>query len=294
MATVKLQMSVRGASHKPNGECQDANLIESLNNGMTIAAVADGHGSPKCKYSRQGAECAVRAFAGTIKLLLKSIENQYGDNSSIDMFINLLHQYDAKKFVALIHEGWKDGVRKQYKKIKKSGKEQGNPNEIDYELFGTTLLGLVIHPEFVFAVQIGDGDIVCVDNAGVKHLIEPDKFLGTETYSLSNDKPWKHAIIRLQRLSIKDSVPYLFMMFSDGFSNSFVDDEQFKIACKDYFEIIGQYGPEAVQNNLEEWLDDTSTKGCGDDITLVAVGDIDINPDTNNQENDNHSVEQLL
>jgi serine/threonine protein phosphatase PrpC len=82
---------------------------------------------------------------------------------------------------------------------------------------------------------------------------------------------------------IKLEAPCMFMMTTDGFYNSFIDDEQYRISCEDYYKTICKYGNEQVQKNLANWLEQTSEEGCGDDITLVAVGfveeDISVNED---------------
>lgn len=49
----------------------------------------------------------------------------------------------------------------------------------------------MITPIFVFAFQLGDGDISYVDQNGLDHLLEDEKILGVETHSLSKIDSWK-------------------------------------------------------------------------------------------------------
>lgn len=49
----------------------------------------------------------------------------------------------------------------------------------------------MITPLFIFAFQLGDGDISFVDEAGLDHLLEDEKILGVETHSLSKIDAWK-------------------------------------------------------------------------------------------------------
>lgn len=65
------------------------------------------------------------------------------------------------------------------------------------------------------------------------------------------------------------------MMTTDGFANSFMDNDQYLIACKSYFDTIKEYGPDTVKRQLFKWLTQTSADGCGDDITFLAVGEVD-------------------
>lgn len=262
----KMKRSIAGASHGYKN-CQDACGIDIIpETEIFIAAVADGHGSPKCKYSDRGAKIAVKAFEAAIKELWKLVSGNQED------FIRLLRQRESVDLVKKIHKEW-------YESIKKSGQDLNLVDcdknaEIDAELYGTTLLGMVIAPDFVFALQIGDGDIAFINDEGTKYVIDPPKFLGTETYSLSNQRPWEHAVTYFQRIDLKKVSPYMFLITTDGFANSYRDTEQYKIACKNYFDAIKQYGPELIKRQLPKWLKKTSTDGCGDDITFLAIGAI--------------------
>lgn len=264
----KMKRSVAGSSHKYKN-CQDACRIEEWDNGIYVAAVADGHGSPKCKYSNRGAEIAAKTFCSVVKDLWIS----ESVNGNQEIFIRLLRQKDSVDLVQEIHKTWKE-------RIEESGKSMGlfegeGETTVDPELYGTTLLGMVIAEHYIFAIQIGDGDIMLVNSEGAKHVIDPPKFLGTETYSLSNKRPWENAVAVFQRFDVPQQTPYMFMMTTDGFANSFRDDEQFKIACQDYLKTIVEYGPDLVKRQLQKWLVKTSTNGCGDDITFLAIGAIE-------------------
>lgn len=268
MQIVKLNKSVRGASHKPDGICQDSNLIQLLDGELYVIAVADGHGSPICKYSHIGSDIAVKCFFDLIETLYNKVE---GDMWKLSESLNA---NGADKLIKYFHKFWLKEIELSYENMIKEGTE-AEVEKFDPELYGTTFLGLIVGKEFVYALQIGDGDIVFVEGDQFHHVIDPPKFLGTETYSLSNQEPWNNAATYFQRMTFFEKAPCLFMVFSDGFSNSFVDDQQFEIACIDYLRTLQQYGEEAVQENLEQWLDETSTEGCGDDITLVALGAVD-------------------
>lgn len=61
------------------------------------------------------------------------------------------------------------------------------------------------------------------------------------------------------------------MLTTDGFANSHASDEDFQKSCRDYYNMIGQYGFDAIKENLRKWLTETSENGCGDDITAVLA-----------------------
>lgn len=267
MKVFKIGQSIQGVSHiSENIPCQDACNITTLQDGTIIIAVADGHGSAKCKYSDIGAKLATDVFLEEISCLFQTTDER-------EELIHLLRQEESFYLSKHICKQWNKKVESSYEQIKQSDIEnQVITPEFSTDLFGTTLLGLVVAHDFVFAMQIGDGDMVFVDNLGVQRILEPAKFLGVETYSLSNEEAWKNSISYFQRLEFEKKAPCAFIVSTDGFSNSFINDKEYFISCKGYFDNIMNYGAEAVQDNLEEWLHETSKEGCGDDITLVMVG----------------------
>lgn len=268
MKVFKLGKSVQGTSHViGNIPCQDAHRIECLKDGTMVVSVADGHGSMKCIYSDKGACIATEVFVEVISELFE----QTSDDR--ERLIHLFRQAGSSDLSKEISKRWEEEIKQLYNDLLEQAKR--NEEEIpEYtsELFGTTLLGLVVAYDFIFAVQIGDGDMVFVDQSSVERIIEPMKFLGTETFSMSNEKPWQYASSYFQRMEFVKKAPCMFMISTDGFANSFINDEEYLISCKDYFNTILEYGDKAVQDNLDEWLQQTSQEGCGDDITLVIVG----------------------
>ena len=268
MKVFKMGKSVQGTSHVAgNIPCQDACQIECLEDGTFVVAVADGHGSSKCIYSDKGARFAVEVFVDVIKGLFKQTVDER------EKLIHLFRQSGSTDLAKAICKSWQRRIKKSYNALSGIEKKKGNElPEFTSELFGTTLLGLVIAHDFVYALQIGDGDMVFVETEKVDRIIESPKFLGTETYSLSNENPWKNAISYFQRFEFLDKVPCMFMVSTDGFANSFISDDEYFVSCKDYFNTILEYGDIAVQENLSEWLHQTSQEGSGDDITLAIVG----------------------
>ena len=267
MAEVTLTGRVRGASHiSKNKPCEDFEKVITINDNVIVAAVADGHGSDVCTFSHFGAQCATEAFCSIVQELFS--------NNDEEFIIKKLRENNSEIFAKYVIEKWRR-IIKDSPYCFSCGKTDEDGNSIvDWELYGTTLLGLIVTDSFVYALQIGDGDIIFISNEERTHIIEPPKFLGTETYSLSNKEPWKDSISYLQRFNYKDRTPCLFMMSTDGFSNSFINDDEYLVACEGYFQTIKEHGVEAIKPYLEKWLAITSENGCGDDITFVAIGSI--------------------
>lgn len=267
---------VKGATHERNGSpLQDSKRIEEVAENITIISVADGHGSSKCPLSEFGSKMAVNVFCDVMKRYIES----YGKSKKeMTGLISYLNREGDTRFAQEICEEWQSRVRRSFER--KDNKEiysdlldgdKVTDWEKVYSLYGTTLLGLLITDTFIFSFQIGDGDINVVTSEEISPLVEPEKFLGTETHSLSKVDAWKKSVSSLKMKNIKSDLPYLYMLSTDGFANSYKNDEEFKKTCKEYYDMIRHHGFDAVKENLGSWLKETSELGCGDDITLVLA-----------------------
>lgn len=269
MKTIIFGKSVQGASHKrTNTECQDSMKKMRLSDEAVVLTVADGHGSKTCPYSKAGSSIAVNSFCKVMKNLYSGYSND------LERLLSYLNRDGDTKIAQLIHNEWKNRVISTHKQKNRAmpKTEDGNLDEIEvYKLYGTTLVGVLITPLFSFALQIGDGDITFVDDSGARPFLNSDKILGTETHSLSKVDAWKKAVSVVYRNELFHNESSLLMLSTDGFSNSFKNEDEFKKACVDYYLMIQQHGAEEIKDNLQNWLDETSELGCGDDITLLLA-----------------------
>ena len=261
--------SIRGYTHiQRNLECQDRKLSRELEDGSLVLSVADGHGSRSCPYSGTGAELAVNTFCKLIEELHSGFQN------AGDLLSDYLNHQGSLKFAQTVERAWKEDVQAYHLKVglpmpmTQTGEEDLNAL---YRLYGTTLLGLLIAPTFVFAFQIGDGDITYADDGGVQPVVVADKLLGVESHSLCSREAWKKAVSAVHFQPWEQHLPCAFLLSTDGLSNSYADDEAFRQTCAQYFEALKTYGPDTVEENLPEWLSETSRLGCGDDTTLLMA-----------------------
>lgn len=263
---------VKGATHVRNQmPCQDNKKIIKISDEITIIALADGHGSSKCPRSDRGSMIAVNSFYHIMK---KYLEIYGEDEEDITHLMTFLNREGDVRFAQDVCEEWQARVKQSFYKNKVEGmtNEDGSikwPSV--FSLYGTTLLGMLITDSFVFSFQIGDGDISAVTKDAVEPLVEPEKFLGTETHSLSKPDAWRKAVASVHRLELDSQEPYMYMLSTDGFANSYTSDKEYQKTCIDYLKMLQEYGIDVVQANLKKWLTETSELGCGDDITVVMV-----------------------
>lgn len=261
--------SVQGASHvRKNVPCQDSHKKVRFSDEITIIAVADGHGSDSCPYSKTGSQIAVNTFCKVMTDLLRSFEE------NLDFLFTYLNREGELKIAQTIDLEWKRRVWKAHTDNKRE-KPATPDGEVDrsalYKQYGTTLLGLLITNSFVFAFQLGDGDIMFVDKEKVIPVISGDKILGTETHSLCKIDAWKKAICSVRLRENEGAARYLYMISTDGFANSYRTEVDFMNTCRGYYDMIQEHGFDAVAGSLKDWLVETSELGCGDDTTVVLL-----------------------
>jgi serine/threonine protein phosphatase PrpC len=259
MNFISFGKKVLGASHdREKMPCQDSFYCTDYM-GSYIFAVADGHGSANCKYSDVGSNKAVIAFSSVMHNLLEQFE---GNQDAFHAYLSRNRNDIIPKKIFL---EWEENIKIYHHEVHKD-------EVLNNVLYGTTLLGLMVCPNFYFAVQIGDGDILAVYNQGNTQLvIESEKILGTETLSLSSKDAWKYFLAEIRYLSDKEEFPALFMLSTDGMSNSFASEDAFLSCGKDYFDLLKKHGRETVEDNLEEWLNEITLNGCGDDIAIILA-----------------------
>lgn len=255
MNWVSIGSCVKGASHiVSNMPCQDAIKIDEEKR-YTIVSVADGHGSATSKYSDDGSKIATQVVYDYLCIAMSEGYEYFRTNKDIHI---------PKK----IEQLWKEEVLRFHEK---EGREACDQLEC-YKMYGTTLLTVVVSQEFIFALQIGDGSILYVTEEGeTSYFIEMEKLLGTETHSLCLKESWKFFKSVLIKVSEDVEIPKLLILSTDGYENSFEGEEDFFAVGKDYMNIIKENGINKVSENLEKWLESTSEKGSGDDISVVLV-----------------------
>lgn len=259
--------SVQGASHIRIGkECQDSLKKIEKDDDTVILAVADGHGSEACPYSKTGSYVAVNVFCKILGDYLDTYQEQP------EILLTFLNREGDTKIAQAIDAEWKKRILKIHSNYKRDtilDKKGNKDKQAIYKMYGSTLLGLVLTKGFLFAFQLGDGDIIKVTANGIQNVIEADKILGTETHSLSKAESWKKAITYTQKRDEDKELPVMYMLSSDGMANSFANEDEFRKTCGDYFGLLKEHGAKAVADKLKDWLCETSELGCGDDITVL-------------------------
>jgi len=263
---------VEGALHKRMKiECQDRVLYNSFENDVVLA-VADGHGSNQSPKSHIGADLAVTSAEKVLR--------EFSVKIAPTMTLSSCNRYVREQIPKSIVKEWRKSVeRKQTKnpaKKEKIGEYRKNAQtnrdkESFYVLYGSTLLSILVSERFIYFFQIGDGDIVVSEPDGSisRPIMDDSRLIFNETTSLCLPHAWDDA--RSHFRVLESHPPSLILAATDGYSNSFKSEEDFIKNISDFASIIRSEGFKYLNDNLENWLTQTSIKGSGDDIGLGII-----------------------
>jgi serine/threonine protein phosphatase PrpC len=251
-----LGRSVRGASHRrgnlPNQDAIAWTPISGTGSPL-ILSVADGHGAQASFRSATGSALAVEV---AIALLGEFVTEQGGRG------IDELRNNALQTLPIELPARWRRAVEDHAAQHPLNGKYP-DPTVA----YGSTLLAAAVTGELLILLQLGDGDILLVSEDGdVRRPWPPDtRFLGGETPSLCSEGAWRQVRVDVQPLHPK--AHHLILLCTDGYANSFREDDGFLRTGRDILEIIRQEGIARVEADLEDWLSEASEFGSGDDVT---------------------------
>lgn len=283
--------SVKGATHKrkglPNQDDIDFYPPSSETKATSlplVLAVADGHGSSKCFRSDIGSRLAVQAAITVIREeILTDCNLQELFRPERLKYFQELEVESKKRLPQRIVQEWKKEVEKHWQenplKSAESAYKQQKTNENFYLAYGSTLLSVIVTQYFILYLQLGDGDIFCIDAEGEPYrpLLEDEKLIANETTSLCTKDAWGEfrSCLKFYPEGNSEEMPVLILLATDGYGNSFPSDRDFLNIAREYRQMIHEAGIERVKQELPEFLNQTSSEGSGDDITLGILGRIE-------------------
>ncbi len=261
--------SVMGKTHTklkiPN---QDAVLSEILDDDILVSVVADGHGSRKCTRSHLGAKFAVEAAIETVK----SIKGDLLKDDTLNT--RAIGKYLTKRLI----KSWRvkidddlDMSPIELDELDLSAKEKKEIKKNPYISYGSTILMVIFIKEFIVCYQLGDGDILFVSKANnvTKPIKRDTRHIANDTTSLCLHKPEKEFKIKVFR--DLNAVLQMIILSTDGYSNSFSSESGFFKVGSDIFDMIKEDGFTVIEENLKEWIEETSNQGSGDDTSVSII-----------------------
>ena len=266
--------SVRGADHLqtsiPN---QDAiGWWTGAQCGLPlIMAISDGHGGERSFRSNRGSKIAVETTIQVLQDFIKGLPDPRDLVEAEQMAIAELPQ--------AILKCWEEKVRIdleanpfQDQELKRLLEKRGPASKETAEkypllVYGATILATVITQYFILHLQLGDGDILCVDPNGKTYRPYPrdERLVNNETTSLCS---LNAADFRLRLEPVNKNGPVLVLMVSDGYTNSFPDEEELLKAGAELLQSLRLEGMDTINEGLDATLKHISRLVSGDDISL--------------------------
>ena len=243
--------SVRGKSHDISGlPCQDYSG-HLTRKGYSISVVSDGHGSTRHFRSDIGSKLAVE---GTICIL----DGCMSDGCFLEALFNdpnaILH-----RICNAIIAGWTSSVQEYDSQNPLTSEEQSYVDEhlIDVsdvlKRYGTTLVAGIISKDVIFGIQIGDGELILINdsNEALSPIPEDDDCFLNHTSSLcgndASDKMRSFSLFNGRFSSISpnfihiDANPNIvksLIVCTDGLATSFTSKESFYHYCTVASEVV--------------------------------------------------------
>lgn len=293
-------LSVQGESHKKKEienpgrlfPCQDNSdddiYKKNQNFPAAVVSVADGHGSPAYFRSKTGSKKAIELGNYAQKEFSEEVIKNYLSDK------NVVKEEFSKAYMKNLSRAWKVGIEKDLQRnpiteeeieyLKKEDiqalqKYLNAIQEHNYEellpIYGTTLCSAMVIPKIgFFAMQLGDGNIAVKykDEPFVTVVEEDHNCFLNQTTSLCDKDSQKEI-----RFFASQKIPEAVFCCTDGFENSFKDEEQLMGVYNKVYELFNSYeGDEVTKKNLaleelRDWLPKLSKKGSGDDISFAGI-----------------------
>ncbi|QIB42936.1 protein phosphatase 2C domain-containing protein [Streptomyces aureoverticillatus] len=270
-----LRGAVKGVAKKYS---QDRCSAKATAGGRAVVlAVADGHGSAPHFRSDMGARWAVEEFTACAEAFAHEAVRVGADAAlwpGLRAEARRLPQAVGHRWQrrALLHDAnapahgaspaRRAAARERFER-------QGSAGTWDFTAYGSTLIGAVLTRQMLLCWQLGDGDIVVIDDGGVPHTpLSTGPDMGDETDSLCEPEPWRKTRTHWQ--PITGGPPPAVLLSTDGLSKSFADHQGFLDFATGVRERAAQQGVAAVQKQLQDWLE-RAARYSGDDTTLVAA-----------------------
>jgi hypothetical protein len=254
----------------PNQDALGFWLPESGAGPPAILAIADGHGSAQHFRSADGAQLAVE-MANALLLQFASANGKERSLAELQAAAGelprmILENWTAKVTAHLAAKPFRD---EEFERLgEKEAEARAEISQNPLIAYGATLLVVLITASYALYMQIGDGDILFVDDSGAtSRPVPPDpRLIANQTTSLC--QPTAARDFRMHIESPLIHAPALVLVSTDGYANSFASDADFLQIGADFLAMAHEHGLAGVAERLPGILREASEKGSGDDVTF--------------------------
>ncbi|MCP9493860.1 MAG: protein phosphatase 2C domain-containing protein [Pyrinomonadaceae bacterium MAG19_C2-C3] len=271
--------TVPGASHIRGGiPNQDAMFYtrQSSVYQPVIVAMSDGHGSDKCFRSDRGSRFAVRIACDLFDELIgvdtaAMTAAELETNVREILAAEFINRWRAKVEADIKGEPLTEN--EYARMIEKDGVAARKTVEANpYLAYGATVVCALVTASFIVYLQLGDGEILIVTEAGEVSLpLAADaRLMANETTSLCLPKAVNDFRCAVHEFK-DDNLPALILLTTDGYANSFSTTAGFHQVGSDVLTMLREEGFDYVNRHVKAWLEEATQTGSGDDCTLALI-----------------------
>jgi hypothetical protein len=264
-----------GHNHiRVNKVCEDASGSYTSDT-MTIAVVADGHGSDNYPRTEIGSRFAVQAAMNCVK---EFMERFAPDELNNEINHSTIFAQLSKSILSAWHTLVEDDctenpfseselavVADKYKKYYQSGENAA-------KAYGTTLIIIGATIEYWFGLHIGDGKCVSVDKEG--NFSQPipwdDNCHSNITTSICDSDASDEF-----RYFVSKEIPLAVFIGTDGIDDSYSGNDELASFYRSVLTIFGEHGFEVGCDEVEKYLPTLSQRGSGDDVSIAGILNIE-------------------
>jgi hypothetical protein len=238
--------------------------------GVSVFAIADGHGHIRHFRSARGSSFAVSAACAVAGEWAPSLPVQGSPSSD-----------SVSQLVTDIVARWREMVAADLASDPVSGADltslvPGDPPEIPY---GSTLLIGVLTPQVAVLGQVGDGEILLVLPDGREFAPVPtdSRLDGTSTTSLC--QPDAVSAFRVALVNLVKTPVFAVFASTDGYGNAQADENWRKTLAADMVRLGSEHGRSWLGGELQGWAEIcASSQGSGDDSTVALALNSSVKP----------------
>ncbi|MBQ0055216.1 MAG: protein phosphatase 2C domain-containing protein [Synergistaceae bacterium] len=261
-----------GSSHiAKNRPCEDYALKNDTET-YSLIAVCDGHGGDDYVRSEKGSRFAAESAESCVAEFVAEadIEKLRTEKRRKEMFrqleTSIIARWDEK-----VSADWAENPLTEEEKAIISDKAKVRYENGRFQpAYGTTLITVVFTKEYWFALQIGDGRCVMLDDEDNFSQPVPwdDKCEGTATTSICDSSS-----INEFRSCFSEKFPKAVFIASDGVEDSFRDEEKMYAFYKAVYSSFAdkEKAWETAEGELQDYLPRMSEKGSHDDISVAGI-----------------------
>ncbi len=240
-------VSIRGKSHFTSGlPCQD-NSANVVGERYSLAVVSDGHGSAPHFRSDVGSRLAVESSVTVIGKYMsdpESLRQSLVDDESDTM----------DRIVKSIISEWTFNVQNYDQDHPLTEAElkhivdNGINSENVFKRYGATLVIGVIAEGFSFGIQVGDGDLLCIN--GEAEFCSPVPVDEICAFNRTTSICSSNAFDSFRHFVMIGDDTVAMLASTDGFTTSFISEESYGRQCLNYIYLLEQ------GDNWERIVDD--------------------------------------